>query len=430
MPIFNQIIENNYINLYKLIQKYKNLTVCAIHTDSIQFKSSYAISPVENSTDVGGVKNELPQDIRNTEIYHPYSGDKLRIKFKKFKTVKEEDISGNTDDLLHLIEQKGSILIEGDAGCGKTYLINKFKERLDMDGKKHMSLAFTNIASRKINGQTFHKAFALKVDDKENKIDAKLLLRLKGKDYLFIDEISMVNTEILAILCTIREKYKDLNIIAVGDFKQLPSPNCSCLENCSAWIDICKANKLTLTIPKRNEDKEFHRNALRVYKKGKINKKDYGNFDIEECKRHIVYTNKKREEINKSIMNKAVKKVKNYTTIPKNINNQYSQDTIIYEGLPIMCVMNDIDSGLINGQEHTVKSFDNDKIYCEDGLEILIKDFALYFVPAYAITYYKCQGSTYDYKFAIHQSDHFRVCRRCLYTAVTRCTNKNNILII
>ena len=45
LPIYNQILENNYINLFNVIQSYKHSVICSIHTDSIQFKND---TPFDN----------------------------------------------------------------------------------------------------------------------------------------------------------------------------------------------------------------------------------------------------------------------------------------------------------------------------------------------------------------------------------------------
>ena len=424
-PIYNQILENNYINLYNVIKSHKDKTICYIHTDSVQFKSDTKIVKHIDDKTIGGLKNETPIIITEKEIWKGDNDfDELKIKYKKFKTFYEKDI-GNTDDLIYWLYENGSCMINGDAGCGKTYLINKFKERLDMDGKKYVALAYTNKASILVGGQTIHKCFGLGIND--IKIDSRLMKRLQGKDYLFIDEISMIGKDILAVLDTIRKKFPLLNIVCVGDFKQLPPVGERILENSSVWVDICKRKKLVLNIPKRNDDVEFHKNALNVFNTGVVNKKNYGHFHIDECKRHITYTNKLRVDINNKMMMKH--KPNKYIIIEKHQDNDYGQDTYVYEGLPIMCICNVKDMNFINGCEYIVKSFDSNNIYCDD-LEIPIDKFSQFFVPSYSITYYKSQGATFEGKYAIHQTNHLYVCNHALYTAITRTTNKDNILIV
>lgn len=429
MPIYNQILENNYINVYNVIKSYEGKTVCAIHTDSVQFKSDNEFEAVINSDKIGGLKNETPLEINQNQIisssHRLNSYDELQVNFKKFKTYYEKDI-GNTEDLISWLYDAPSAMIVGDAGCGKTYLINRLKERLDEEDKKYIALAYTNKASQLINGQTIHKCFGLGIGD-DIKIDSRLVQKLKGKEYLFIDEISMIGKDILAVLATIRKKYQHLKIICCGDFKQLPPVGEGIYENSSVWLDICKRRKLILNIPKRNEDKAFHTNAVKVFNTGIINKYDYGDFDIDECKKHITYTNKMRCEINHQMMQKN--KPSDAPMIEKHQDNDYGQNTYIYQGLPVMCIKNNKDMSFVNGCEFTIVSYDNDKISCDD-LEIPYEVFSEYFVPSYAITYYKCQGATFDEKFAIHQTTHPYVCNHALYTAVTRCTNKKNILII
>ena len=53
-----------------------------------------------------------------------------------------------------------SCYIEGPAGCGKTTLINKIKEKITEKGESYLCLAPTNLAALLINGMTIHKYIA------------------------------------------------------------------------------------------------------------------------------------------------------------------------------------------------------------------------------------------------------------------------------
>jgi ATP-dependent exoDNAse (exonuclease V) alpha subunit len=67
---------------------------------------------------------------------------------------------------------------------------------------------------------------------------------------------------------------------------------------------------------------------------------------------------------------------------------------------------------------------------CEKFVDVPVKDFQKMFYPAFAITIYKSQGSTFDYPYTIHEFNHPRFDRRLKYVAMSRATNFENINII
>ena len=136
------------------------------------------------------------------------------------------------------------VFITGGAGTGKSHLISVIKEHIERShtGCQNacMLVAPTGVAAFNIGGLTIHYAFRLPVEHgnltRYTKLSAERLhqLRLLCKDVhtIIIDEISMVSYETLGFIHQRLTEIKGtddtevyfggLNIIAVGDFYQLP----------------------------------------------------------------------------------------------------------------------------------------------------------------------------------------------------------------
>lgn len=134
----------------------------------------------------------------------------------------------------------------GGAGTGKSFLIDVFSE---IAGKQIVKCAPTGVAAINIGAQTIHGLFGLEVKlDVFTPEDAQNIykrMKFSGKDgqpkhpllladSLIIDEISMCRGDVFAMIMAAargvnenrrrraHKDKKDLQIIAVGDFRQLP----------------------------------------------------------------------------------------------------------------------------------------------------------------------------------------------------------------
>ena len=124
-----------------------------------------------------------------------------------------------------------NFFIQGEAGTGKSYLINYIKNNL---GRKYAVIAPSGIAAELIGGSTIHSLFKLgahdffpkkKVDDYKNYDEVVPLI-----DTLIIDEVSMLRADLFDTIDDLCRKAKNnkeeafggIQIILVGDLRQLP----------------------------------------------------------------------------------------------------------------------------------------------------------------------------------------------------------------
>ncbi|XP_028413092.1 ATP-dependent DNA helicase pfh1-like [Dendronephthya gigantea] len=122
------------------------------------------------------------------------------------------------------------MIVSGTAGTGKTYLISALKQVLQ---DQCIVTATTGIAAFSIGGQTLHSAAQLPIREyRELQGDSlqRLQLRLEGKRFLIIDEMSMIGHKMLSWLDnrlragTGKEDvpFGGMSVILMGDFGQLP----------------------------------------------------------------------------------------------------------------------------------------------------------------------------------------------------------------
>lgn len=138
------------------------------------------------------------------------------------------------------------MFVTGAGGTGKTVLIKNIIQTFAKAGANHLlsTTATTGIAATLIDGQTLHSWAGIPINplkgdnwmsaaSNENKEKRKK--NLGGKRYLIIDEVSMMTTELLALLSQVLAKHHSnvdaadafkpfggINLILFGDFHQFP----------------------------------------------------------------------------------------------------------------------------------------------------------------------------------------------------------------
>src|SRR5579859_1191142 len=121
----------------------------------------------------------------------------------------------------------------GEGGTGKSRVISAICKWFQTRGMSDELLitATTGSAAVKIGGQTLHSAIGLKKDGKAGKVSKRIMDLWFNRQYLVIDEVSMMDAKLLSTLHTQLVKIKSnpdldfggVNILYAGDFLQLPS---------------------------------------------------------------------------------------------------------------------------------------------------------------------------------------------------------------
>lgn len=135
------------------------------------------------------------------------------------------------------------IFLRGPGGVGKTYTVGKFIESKKINHLNYVFLGPTGKAvavaeDKGLRGIILHRFFGIQTNDNLNDINeyleqkhgsikkyrSKIRKQLIDIRYVFIDEISMVNNELLEhMLITLQEcGTKNLTVVLSGDYHQLP----------------------------------------------------------------------------------------------------------------------------------------------------------------------------------------------------------------
>ena len=108
-----------------------------------------------------------------------------------------------------------------------------------------------------------------------------------------------------------------------------------------------------------------------------------------------------------------------------------SQDVELLPGMPIIARINEKKLNIFNNELCTIKTITKDDIIVydeEQEITIPINQFQRLFNIAYCITFYKSQGSTFDYSYSIHEFNRFD--ERLKYVALSRSSNIKHINIV
>lgn len=126
-----------------------------------------------------------------------------------------------------------NLFCHGDAGTGKSFVVNNIVNDAKQKGKVVLVAAPTGKAARNVNGSTIHSLFRAPIgiigpeavfSGKRDKWNRNYI---EMADLIIIDEVSMVRYDLFAgVLRTIKEaerkSRKRKQVIVVGDFFQLP----------------------------------------------------------------------------------------------------------------------------------------------------------------------------------------------------------------
>lgn len=362
--------------------------------------------------------------------------------------------------------QSNVIVITGGPGTGKTTVINGIIKMCKKQGLSVLCAAPTGKASKRMSeatgmdATTIHKLLELKYneDNKKARFTRNEANPLTG-DVLIIDESSMI--DMMLFYAVLKAMPTDMKLILVGDVDQLPSVGCGNILYDIIASQIINIERLNV-IYRQAEQSNIVKNAHLINNGSmpSLKNKRTGDFffidaqgmapeDIRDKIVTYVCTNlpkcynvtpdniqvlapmKKGHtgvyELNSHIQHKLnpPSKKKAFLT---------SDGNIFREGDKVMCISNDYENMVFNGDigkittiKKKINNFDddNDEKYFAvdfDGKEIhfplcKIDNFML----AYATTIHKSQGSEYDIVvMPLTNHNYIMLQRNLLYTGLTR----------
>ena len=369
--------------------------------------------------------------------------------------IKKGDIL--LSNIIHLIKSGENLFITGHAGTGKSYILERLKEKF----KKLVVTSTTGIAAVNIKGQTIHSWAGVGICRYPVEYTIKNILNkpaVKSQilkcNMLAIDEISMLNIKtfeyIDKVLRAIRENdspFGGIQVIFFGDFFQLPPVEKEeemhyCFES-PVWTELNLKNILLKDNHWQSEENFIK--ALSNMRTNSLTEGDIKLFNARELPfdsdnsniLHIFSTNEEADNYNQRMFNAleapvvefmaqdSVLRGKSYVssgltqreeTILEIFNKSCRAEKLIQLklGARVMLLVNsDFKTGLINGSCGVIKAFNEDSITVEfeNGIikDIEPERFEYYYNDkvmatreqyplrlAWAVTIHKSQGMTLD----------------------------------
>lgn len=137
---------------------------------------------------------------------------------------------------LSLLKSWRNVFLTGEAGSGKTYVINHYVQRLRSCGIQVAITASTGIAATHIGGVTIHSRSGIGIKNELTDHDMELLQQkehlhkqINKAKVLIIDEISMLSAHTLDMIDRVVQMHRrdgrpfgGMQVVFVGDFFQLP----------------------------------------------------------------------------------------------------------------------------------------------------------------------------------------------------------------
>lgn len=382
-------------------------------------------------------------------------------------------------EALEIMESKANIFLTGNAGTGKSYLLNTFIQNAQAAKKKILVTAPTGVAAINIGGSTIHRAFKVPIDPIGPDTNIKVPSVVEEADTIIIDEISMVRADVFYyIYCVITsaEKIakKKIQLIVVGDFFQLPPvmtrTDRRILEQMwnydfeegyafatKTWQKLNFRN-ITLTTTIRQKDPIFSEILNAIRQGSYYGVKNLQQMASKEWQKEAIYlcgTNNEANEFNEKKLDELkTKEHIMYATIKGRVNkNDKPADDIlkIKEGARVMSVVNDFNGKYQNGSMGNVTKIISSKkikIKFDNGNECTVEPYTWEVVEydifqgelqknvigtftqfplklGYAITIHKSQGQTFE-KININPKC---FCEGQLYVGLSRCTTLSGLYL-
>ena len=417
LPIYNKVLENEYIRLFEMINKVGG-NLIKISTDAISVDGNYNMANIKFSDAIGGYKYCYVENVAERQSHYEMNKT-LDLNTKIQWNISEETTNGVT-------YPSGSFLMTALAGFGKSYYI----KQLDcFNDAKTLRLGFTNCSVANIEtnealANTFHSYFG--IDYKTTKVNEKKINNLKNINTIIITEIFMTPKVIMNVLINIKKTFPNIRFICEGD----PEQNRAVGEEHIDWINttllhsLCDGNMIKLIINKRNNETE---NYHKIINDKQLDAKYYKHRDPQNL--NITRTNMKRKELNELMMNKQT--TTNHIILYDEIEHyEKGQDVYLNMNTPIMAIRT-IKDKLRNGKMYKITGFDmiDDEtgVYVEDEFYSDEK-FMKTFVVAYACTGHKIQGLTIKEDYNIYEWGKMNARER--YTAFSRCVNGDKVRIV
>ena len=352
------------------------------------------------------------------------------------------------EEAIEILKMGYNVYLTGQAGSGKTFLLNKYIRYLKDNGKGVGVTASTGIAATHMNGITIHSFSGMGIKDEISKDDVRKILKkgyirkkFANTGVIIIDEVSMLSDrqfDSLNLICQAFKKneapFGGMQIVCSGDMFQLPPIERA--EKTSGFIyesEIWQTMNIKICYLEEQYRQKEEDELLKLLNHIRSNRiddarhilesRDFKNisFGVEPTK---LYThNVNVEAINSAELKKIVEKEK--TFLMKSSGNEYVVESLkrgclapeklnLKIGAKVMFVKNNFEQGYVNGTMGHIVDFSDENLPVikilkgrlikadftswkaeEDG-QVLAEISQIPLRLAWAITVHKSQGMNLD----------------------------------
>lgn len=375
--------------------------------------------------------------------------DSFRELLQQYNGVDLVQLSDTQKDVLEQFDKGENVMILGNAGTGKSFLIKEMKYRLRDKPKRIVVTGTTGIAAYNIGGITINSFMGVgtgesSIGDLMKRVNGRngARARIRAVDVLIIDEVSMMSAELfekLDEICrAVRRNSKlfgGIQLVLTGDFMQLLPVFTNTVDRRLLFqSDRFKDSGIKVCVLKENfrqTDTNFLGLLERV-RMGKQTEEDIGLLESRVMKDtgiptdviHLVASNSKAQKINERGLDKLVGNCHifkaNYhgsDMLVKDLQAQFANKGIdnikLKVGARVMLIKNmEVERGLVNGSLGKVITFEgglpmvefDNKVKkiigrVEWDLEIGEDTATATQLPlmlSWAITFHKCQSLTLE----------------------------------
>lgn len=340
-----------------------------------------------------------------------------------------------------------NLLILGQSGTGKSYLITKIREKFKNSGKCIAVTGTTGVASLNIGGVTIHSWSGIGDGRFSNeKLHTKILHdehfvkykhNIQKTDILIIDELSMLSLKLfnqLEYICrTIRANdnyFGGIQVVGIGDFFQLPPvPDALKLDSGDFCFKSKKfssvfRHKIILEKVMRQDEADFV-NAINDVSKGQLPSESLNllrrlqrALPPGDNPMRLFARNFDKEIFNSSLLIDLPGEIKTFNAIDEGDANYLEKIPVpkclyLKENCPVMLVKN-LSNTLVNGLQGKVLSISKDSVtvtfsntvtelkkevftaYSSEDEKVVASRTQIPLVVAFGITIHKAQGLTLD----------------------------------
>lgn len=352
------------------------------------------------------------------------------------------------DEALDILKTGVNVFLTGQAGTGKTYVLNKYIEYLKRRDIGVAVTASTGIAASHIDGKTIHSWAGIGINDYMTDDEIRALSRKRvvyerfhSAKVLIIDEISMLHSYRLDLVNAIAkmmhgnfDPFGGMQIIFCGDFFQLPpvSPDEDPADYFAFKSNIWREMDIKACYLEKQyrQTDQVYLNILNKIRNGTIDDNDIkilltryqSNLGAKEMTR--LYThNENVDAINARELSRITVEKYSYTMQDRGPQKLVSElkknclakeEIVLKKGAVVMFIKNNFERGYVNGTLGIVIDFDDsnnpmvrtrkgniivaipESWRFEDHGVVLAEITQIPLCLAWAITVHKSQGFTLD----------------------------------